>query len=112
MLCHLQDIKPDSGKEVLIQAVEGNRYIALFRLGDGVQAYLNTCPHQGRSLNWAPDQFLIGKDGKLVCPHHGACFDINSGACVSGPCEGASLTSVDIELRDGMVLLKDTHETR
>ena len=104
-LCQLQDIDPESGKEIIIETPGAKRYIALFRLGDGVRAYLNSCPHQGRSLSWAPDRFLFGEHGHLVCPHHGACFDINTGACISGPCEGAWLTAVDTVLRDGKVQL-------
>ena len=104
-LCQLQDIDPESGKEVLLKTAGANQAIALFRVGDGVRAYLNTCPHQGRSLNWAPDSFLFGEDGHLVCPHHGACFDISTGACISGPCEGAWLSAVDIVLKDGAVQL-------
>ena len=110
MLCRLQDIDRDSGKEVLVQDDGSRQFIALFRQGDAVRAYINSCPHQGRSLNWAPDQFLLGKDETLVCPHHGACFEINSGLCISGPCEGASLDPVDIKIRDGdvyLVRLKD-----
>ena len=104
-LCRLQDIDPESGKEVLLKTPGTTRYIALFRVGDGVRAYLNTCPHKGRSLNWAPDRFLLGEDGRLVCPHHGACFDISTGACISGPCEGDWLTPVDTVLMDGKVQL-------
>ncbi len=80
-LCQLQDIDPESGKEIIIETPGAKRYIALFRLGDGVRAYLNSCPH------------------------HGDCFDINTGACISGPCEGAWLTAVDTVLRDGKVQL-------
>lgn len=106
-LCHVDVIDPKTGKEALIQTDAGNRYIALFKVNDEVRAYLNTCPHQGRSLNWAPDQFLLGDDGNLVCPHHGACFKLGSGECVSGPCEGATLTAVEIEVIEGTVFLKD-----
>ena len=108
VLCDIEDIDPESGKEVLIQAPGGKRYVALFRVAGGVQAYLNTCPHQGRSLNWAPDRFLIGDDGALVCPHHGACFDLNTGICISGPCERAELTPVAIQVEDGKVYLPDS----
>lgn len=102
-LCAWSEVKPGSGKEVILSTLEGVRYIAIFRFGAEVRAYLNTCPHQGRSLNWAPDEFLIGKDGRLVCPHHGASFDIASGACLDGPCIGASLTPVKAFIEDGMV---------
>ena len=103
LLCHLEDIDPKTGKEVLVSSPEGNRYIALFQSQGRLRAYHNSCPHQGRSLNFAPDQFLIDKGDTLVCPHHGACFDISNGRCISGPCEGSSLTPVAIEIRDGNV---------
>jgi nitrite reductase/ring-hydroxylating ferredoxin subunit len=102
-LCRLDEIDPETGKEALVQTGSGNRYIALFKVDNQVHAYLNTCPHQGRSLNWAPDQFLLGDDGKLVCPHHGACFDISTGECTSGPCEGASLTRLECVIVNGIV---------
>jgi len=105
-LCKLDEIAPESGKEVLVKDDSGPRYIALFLIDQQVKAYLNTCPHQGRSLSWAPDRFLFDKELRLVCPHHGACFDLEGGLCTSGPCEGASLTSVDIEVIDGMIFLK------
>jgi len=102
-LCELEDVTPERGKEVMLRTPEGNSYIAIFRVGEGVRAYLNTCPHQGRSLNWAPDEFLIGSDGRLVCPHHGASFDLASGACLGGPCVGDSLTPVPVLIKDGGV---------
>lgn len=103
-LCRLDEIDPDIGKEVSAMVAGERIDIALFRSGDDVRAYLNICPHQGRALNWAPDRFLLGDDGNLVCPHHGACFDISTGECIAGPCKGASLSVFDVEVRHGEVL--------
>lgn len=77
--------------------------VVLLRRGDEVRAFLNVCPHAGRRLDWAPDQFLISGDGKLVCAAHGATFLIPSGECVGGPCRGQALREVPIMVRDGMV---------
>jgi nitrite reductase/ring-hydroxylating ferredoxin subunit len=104
-LCQLEDIDPESGKEVRLQSSGISRYIAIFRAGDMVHAYVNTCPHQGRSLSWAADRFLFEADGSLVCPHHGARFEITTGVCLSGPCEGAGLTPVEVLIEDGLVML-------
>ena len=109
-LCRVEDISSETGKEVTIDGPDGRRYVALFRRKGRVFAYLNTCPHQGRSLNWAPDEFLFGEDQNLVCAHHGACFDIESGECVDGPCKGASLTPVSVVVRDGEVFLDKNQE--
>ena len=102
-LCRLDDIAPDSGKEATVNVAGERIDIAVFRRGDQARAYLNVCPHQGRTLSWAPESFLLGDDGNLVCPHHGACFDILTGECVSGPCKGANLSPVDVEVSNGKV---------
>lgn len=61
--------------------------------GQGLTAWYNVCPHEGRRLDYAPGKFLIDKD-RLVCAAHGACFRLADGECVSGPCRGESLRAV------------------
>jgi len=60
------------------------------------QGFLNACPHQGRRMDYAPDQFLLSPQGTLVCPAHGAEFRAEDGFCVNGPCRGASLKPITI----------------
>jgi nitrite reductase/ring-hydroxylating ferredoxin subunit len=79
--------------------------LILHRQGDVVRAWLNICPHAGRRLDWAPGQFLKSKDGTLVCAAHGASFELQGGECVAGPCRGAALRAVPVEVRDGQVWL-------
>ncbi len=70
-----------------------------------VFAYVNICPHAGRSLNWGPDRFLTRDNGLIMCAGHGALFEIDSGLCVAGACLGARLTSLEVEVIDGRVLV-------
>jgi len=106
ILCPLTEVSPE-GKEV-IYASEGKRcYLMLFAQAGEILAYHNVCPHQGRSLNYAPDRFLFDPNGQLVCPHHGALFDIRSGICLQGPCKGAALGKVAVSVEDGQVVLAD-----
>ncbi len=102
-LCDTQDLGPGEGRVVNL----GDREVAVLNVGGTVHAWLNVCPHQGRSLNFAPDQFLFTPGGRLVCPHHGACFDPGTGACTDGPCKGDALTAVAIVVRDGGVWLDE-----
>lgn len=102
-LCMLEDISIGAGRE--FRCAQG--FLAVFRGADSVRAWLNSCPHQGRSLNFAVDEFLFSKEGMLVCPHHGAVFDINSGECTDGPCKGAGLTPVTVVLEEGAVWLSE-----
>lgn len=85
--------------------VEGDaESLIVLRQGNTVRAWFNICPHAGRRLDWAPGQFLRDTNGHLVCAAHGAAFDLASGQCVSGPCRGASLRAVAIEV-DGNALV-------
>lgn len=86
--------------------LDGDReplYIVATRCNGEARAWINCCPHQARALNFAPDRFLTDPHGRLVCAHHGAVFERETGLCVAGPCKNARLTPVDLEERDGIV---------
>jgi nitrite reductase/ring-hydroxylating ferredoxin subunit len=104
-LCKISDIA-EGGKEVCINAESGPVYVMLFPYAGTVRAYLNVCPHQGMPLNWAPDKFMFTGQGFLICAHHGARFDLDTGACVGGACRGAYLQKVDISLDEDSVWLE------
>ncbi len=76
------------------------------RQGDEVFAYQNFCMHVGHPLNWQPDEFLNQDGSLIVCASHGALYAIDTGVCVSGPCPGKELRSVDVELRDGNIVVR------
>jgi nitrite reductase/ring-hydroxylating ferredoxin subunit len=66
------------GRDVIGVACEGRR-VALYRLGDGVFATSDICPHLGASLS----QGCI-VEGFVECPLHFALFDIRTGAAEGG----------------------------
>ena len=102
-LCNLAEVSEKHGKEIFIDGPDGGTYLVLLRRGRQLYSYHNACPHQGRPMNWATDQFLINDQGLLVCAHHGASFEIESGHCVAGPCAGAELRSVELEVVDQQI---------
>ena len=102
-LCRTAEI-PDGGAIERVGSVRDpgtgeafDESLVVTRQGNAVRAYVNVCPHAGRRLDWAPGQFLI-ENGLMICAAHGATFALGSGECVDGPCRGASLMSVDIEI--------------
>jgi len=103
-LCEVTEIG-DRGKEVAVRTDKTTRYLMLFRHNGAIRAYVNACPHQGRPLNCAPDHFLLSPEHFLVCAQHGACFDLETGQCLEGPCRGASLQAAPIHVTDGEVWL-------
>ncbi len=103
-LCRLDDI-PDGAARGFGPAPGG--FIGLFavRRGAEVFVYVNSCPHIGTSLDWAPDRFLTGDGARIVCATHGALFDIDGGLCVQGPCLGDQLEAVPAQIVDGVILV-------
>ena len=47
------------------------------------------------------------RDDEIVCTNHGAMFETDTGRCTFGPCEGAFLQPVAIDIEDGSVRLTD-----
>ena len=105
-LCRVEDIPNGTAKGF---AAAPGGFVGLFavRWGEAVHVYVNSCPHIGVPLDWAPDRFLNGNGDRIVCSTHGAEFRIHDGMCISGPCAGDRLEAVPVELRDGLVLVPD-----
>jgi nitrite reductase/ring-hydroxylating ferredoxin subunit len=70
-----------------------------------VRAYLNVCAHRSVELDWEQGKFFDVQQRWLICSTHGALYDPASGQCVDGPCQGAALTSLPVDERDGIVHL-------
>lgn len=104
-LCRL-DVIDDGGATAVDVCIDGTEQtLIVLRRGGQAHAYINVCPHAGRRLDWAPGRFLV-KDGILVCAVHGASFQVDSGLCVGGPCQGDSLREVSVTVTsDGQVVL-------
>ena len=77
------------------------------RRGDSVRAYVNHCPHAGFPLNWSPDAFLAPDAPLILCAMHGALFEIETGLCLSGPCNGQRLRALPVRVVRGYVMLDD-----
>ena len=77
----------------------------IVRQGNEIYAYQNYCVHAGHPLNWKPDSFLTLDGSQIICASHGAVYEIKSGVCVGGPCPGKKLRALDVEIRDGSVVV-------
>lgn len=57
-------------------------------------------------MAWKRDAYLNGAGTHIACHAHGAWFDIETGACVQGPCLERRLTRVPLVIgADGQVSL-------
>ncbi len=84
---------------IRLDGVERDAFAVRWR--GGVHAYVNSCRHQARNLDFDDAHFFDDACDALVCCHHGARYRPDTGACIEGPCEGASLTALAVEEREG-----------
>ena len=102
-LCALADL-PDPGARNFVLQV-GDRYFYGFvvRRGETVAGYVDRCPHMGLPLAQTLDDYLTPGGELIACSWHGALFRPDDGACVGGPCAGASLAPWPVEVVNGIV---------
>jgi len=106
VLCAVDEI-PEPGSRGFEIDTGGEQPLRVFVVRkDGVLAcYRNRCPHTGAPLEWLPDQFLDLDNSFIQCAIHGALFRPEDGYCLRGPCVGQSLEQIDVEQRDGQLLI-------
>jgi nitrite reductase/ring-hydroxylating ferredoxin subunit len=100
-----RDDIPDGDSRGFPPAPGGFTGLFAVRRGAAVFVYVNSCPHIGTPLDWAPDRFLSADGSRIVCATHGATFRIEDGMCTRGPCLGAALEPVMIQIKDGLILV-------
>ena len=105
-LCRVDDI-PEGGSAGFGPAHGGFTGLFAVRRAGRVFVYVNSCPHIGTPLDWAPGRFLTADGERIVCATHGAEFRIEDGVCLSGPCLGGRLEAVMIAIEDGTILVAE-----
>jgi len=72
-----------------------------------IVAYENICRHQPLTLDYGDGEFFSSDGNLFVCQTHGAMYHPKTGLCIEGPCTGASLHPLNIEIIDGEIHLVD-----
>lgn len=104
-LCHIDELKDPGSRAFNLGDQTSSNGFFIVRDGDQINAWENSCPHARMPLEWMPDEFLDASETYIVCAVHGALFDMHSGFCVSGPCNGQGLKRVEVEVRDNKIYL-------
>lgn len=105
-ICRLDELAEQPCREFALQQGAESVPAFVLRLGDGVVAYRNRCPHTGAPLNWNPDDFLSVERDFIQCAIHGALFRSRDGFCVHGPCSGKSLQPIAVIIEAGVISTK------
>jgi nitrite reductase/ring-hydroxylating ferredoxin subunit len=85
------------------EGIPRNGFVALFE--GQVMAYENLCRHIPLTIDYGDNRFFTTDGRHFVCQSHGAIYEPLTGLCVRGPCEGASLRKLPIEVTEGNVFL-------
>ena len=107
VICPLHELPDPGAKGFTMGAGDWPLRGFVVRRGQRVHAYVNHCPHAGFPLNWRSDAFLAPQAPLILCSMHGALFEIDTGACVSGPCAGLGLRTLPVRVERGYVMLDD-----
>nr|AGU11997.1 Rieske [2Fe-2S] domain [uncultured organism] len=94
-VCTLNEV-PDGGR--LGKSVRGQQ-VLLFRIGNEVLAYEDSCPHAGAPLSDGRVH-----QGRITCRHHQWQFDIRTGAALRAT--GKALKPFPLRIEQGDVFLQ------
>lgn len=87
-LIKVDQVQPGHG----VQAMVGDKALAVFNIEGQFYAIDDTCTHAGASLAEGPVAGTV-----VTCPWHGATFDIATGAVLSDPAyEGVKTYTVKV----------------
>ncbi len=94
---------------VLMRAAENGEPlpwpILVTRKGNQFFGFENACPHKGGRLDTVPGEFMDEEGNFIACGTHRAQFDLDTGLCFIGPCQGQSLTPIQLVIDDGDVCI-------
>lgn len=99
------DLIPDPGARNYVLQIGDRRFHGfVVRRGGEAFGYVDRCPHAGLPLAQVLDRYLTEDGGLVACSWHGALFEIDTGACVGGPCVGARLTPWPVRVEGGAIV--------
>lgn len=85
------------------EGIEREGFVARFE--GRIVGYENVCRHLPLTLDYADNRFFTEDQAYFICRTHGAVYEPLTGLCVRGPCQGASLKPLPLEISDGSIWL-------
>ncbi|MBI3445072.1 MAG: Rieske 2Fe-2S domain-containing protein [Magnetospirillum sp.] len=104
-LCALADLADPGSMVLSLRRIDDSpARVMVLRKGGKVFAYEDVCPHIPLPLEQLGGKVLDSDGRRIYCANHGALFEVDTGLCVKGLCEGKSLTPFAVQVRDGRVI--------
>ncbi len=82
------------------------------RKGDRYYAYENVCQHLAVTLDLKDENFFTHDKRHLQCQMHGAIYEIETGLCTEGPCQGARLVSLPLREEEDQIVITFAEKDR
>jgi len=76
--------------------IQREAFLAWFN--DQVLCYQNLCRHIPITLDYGDARFFNADGTHFVCQTHGATYEPLTGTCIAGPCIGASLKPLAVQV--------------
>jgi nitrite reductase/ring-hydroxylating ferredoxin subunit len=103
LFARIHDIANPGALVVRLDSADVWGSVLLTRSDEDIAAFHNRCPHAGYPLQHADGRMLVQESRYMVCGAHGASYELKTGACAGGPCNGDALTRIAIVVRDGEI---------
>ena len=105
VVCRLADLEEYGSRAFTLGGGDWPLRGFVVRHGKEVRGYVNRCPHAGHPLDLRPHRFLTPDRTMILCSSHGALFEKDAGRCLAGPCPGAQLRPIPLEVIGDIVLM-------
>ena len=98
------ELQPGQTKKFFLPCSGREEECFIVNFAGTLHAYINRCRHVPMTMDWVDNQFLT-EDGRFIqCATHGACYEPDTGECVSGPPFGQFLIRVPLSIEDERIL--------
>lgn len=74
--------------------------------GGKYYAYQNLCQHLPITLDLQDGEFFTHDKSHLQCHMHGAMYEIETGYCTAGPCQGATLNALALKEEESRLVIR------
>jgi nitrite reductase/ring-hydroxylating ferredoxin subunit len=107
VVARVSELPPGQTKKFFLEIDGREEECFVVNVAGTLHAYVNRCLHVPMTLDWVENQFFTEDRRYILCATHGACYEPDTGECVSGPPCGKFLIRVPLTVRDDEVVVAD-----
>jgi nitrite reductase/ring-hydroxylating ferredoxin subunit len=98
LVARVDELGPGMTKKFVLKPGGSAVEAFIVNLDGAHYAYVNRCRHIALTLDWVDNRFFTEDGRYIICANHGATYEPKTGECIWGPCLGAFLQPVGLEV--------------